>query len=93
MGIIKIAKKKGEIIIRVKIKDLVEVSETHPERPFKILDEGKFSDKVVFLLENYASQNDVEKGSTHLTELFDTILEQASESGEDFIELLEEDID
>ena len=90
-NILKISKLKEEIIIKVNVKDLIKVSKTHPEYPFKVLDKNKFADKVVFMLENYANQNDVEKGSTHLEELFDTILEQVAESGEDFVKSIEVD--
>ena len=71
------------------MKDLAEVAETHAEYPFKVLNEEKFADKMVFELENYATQNEVEIGSTHLTECFENILEQIGESGEDFIESID----
>lgn len=89
MSIIRISKESDEIIIRVLVSDLAFIAENHPEYPFKVLDMEAFSMQVVADLQNYATQNEVEKGCTHTEELFENILEQIGEGGHEFIEIIE----
>lgn len=87
--IITISKQDGDIIIRVPVSGLVFVTENHPEYPMKVLDIELFGNEVVRQLENYATQNEVEKGCTHIQELFENILEQIGDGGHDFVETIE----
>lgn len=89
MSIIKITKENEEITIRAAVSDLAFVAENHPEYPFKVLDMEAFGTQVTKDLENYATQNEVEKGCTHTQELFEKILEQMGEGGHEFVEIIE----
>lgn len=87
--LIRISKEDNEIVIRVKQEDLAFIAVNHPEYPFKVHDVGLFGDAVVRELESYSTQNEVEKGSLHIEECFEDILNQVAEGGYDFIELIE----
>jgi GTP cyclohydrolase III len=87
--LIRVSKELDEIVIRVKGSDLAFIAENHPEYPFKVHDVNAFTDAVIKELESYSTQNEVEKGSTHLDECFEDILNQVAEGGHDFIELVE----
>lgn len=87
--LIKVSKEGNEIVIRVDAKDLAFIAENHPEYPFKVLDVNAFGDEVVKELKSYSTQNEIEKGSTHIEECFEDILNQVAEGGHEFIEIIE----
>ena len=87
--LIRVTKENGEIVIRVKQEDLAFIAENHPEAPFKVHDTDLFGEAVVQKLQNYSTQNEVEKGCTHLEDCFEDILNEVAESGYSFIEDIE----
>lgn len=87
--VVRVSREGDEIVIRSRFSDLAFLAENHPEYPFKVHDVNAFGDAVVREFETYANQNEVEKGSTHIEECFEDILNKVSEGGHDFIEIIE----
>lgn len=79
-----------EIVIRVKIKDLVFIVENDPEYKYKVLNENKFAKEVVFEINDGTSLCNIHTGVRDIENLFQRAYESVSENGDDDVMTSEE---
>ena len=70
---------------------LIEVIEGRNDENYKVLQPEQLLERFAFYLANYAESNAVETGLNELQVLFDKVTDELVESGEDIIDLKNDD--